>query len=162
MGKIFSLNFASVVATFTPKDPSIQPIVFKADVFLNEGEMLSEPTPNKERATLFSANDGQSGQWVDMFAKAGKRDLSIIDSLEAEKLIAWAMSNPQPLFDLSFFYKRNDQDASEARTQIHYACKFLNHPARVPSNEVVLVKFSFGYANMDTLDANGQPLKLQV
>ena len=31
--KVFSLNFASVVATFTPKKSGIQPVVLKADVF---------------------------------------------------------------------------------------------------------------------------------
>lgn len=160
MSKVFSLNFASVVATFTPKDSSIQPIVFKADVFYTEEQMLSEPAPNAERAKYFAANDGQTGQYIDRFAKDGKRDLTIMDSLEAEKLIAWAMANPQPLFDLSFFYKRNDQEASEARTQIHYGCKFMGHPARIPSNDVVSIKFTFNYANMDTLDANGQPISL--
>lgn len=160
MGKVFSLNFASVVATFTPKDAGIQPIVFKADVFYTEEQMLSEPQPDAERAKLFMANDGQTGQYIDRFAKSGKRDLTIMDSLEAEKLIAWAMTNPQPLFDFSFFYKRNDLAAEEARTQAHYACKFLGHPARIPSNDVVSIRFNFQYANMDTLDANGKPIKL--
>ncbi len=160
MSKVFSLNFASVVATFTPKDSSVQPITFKADVFFNEGEMLSEPAANVERAKYFAANDGQTGQYVDIFAKSGKRDITLMDSLEAEKLIAWAMSNPQPLFDLSFYYKRNDQEASEARTQMHYDCKFLGHPARIPGNDSVVIKFSFNYANMDTLDASGNPISL--
>lgn len=157
---VISLNFASVIATFMPKNSSIAPIIFKADVFYQEDQMLSEPQPNKERAMLFSSNDGESGQWVDIFSKAGKRDLTLIDGLETEKLITWAMSNPQPLFNLAFFYKRNDQDASEARTQMHYECKFLGHPMRIPSNDVVSIRFNFGYAKIDTLDANGRPLSL--
>lgn len=157
---VFSLNFASVVATFTPKDPSVPQIVFKADVFYTEDQMLSEPAPANPRAKYFPSNDGNAGQYIDRFEKSGTRDLMIVDCLESEKLIAWAMSNPQPLFDFSFYYKRNDQRAEEARTQIHYNCKFLGHPARVPDNNTVSIKFNFNYANMDTLDANGQPIKI--
>ena len=160
MGEVFSLNFASVVATFTPKDESVKPITLKADVFWNEDQMLSEPTPDKPRAKYFASNDGKTGQYIDIFAKSGTRDCMLMDSLEAEKLIAWAMSNPQPLFDFSFFYKRNDQEDTEARTQIHYDCKFLGHPARVPANDVVIIRFNFQYANMDTLDAEGVPISL--
>lgn len=155
---VISLNFASVVATFTPKDPSIQPIVFKADVFWTEDQMLSEPQPDRERAKYFAGNDGESGQWIDIFAFPGKRDLMLIDSVEAEKLENWAYRNPQPLFDLAFFYKRNDQDASEARTQMHYNCKILNHPMRVPSNDIVSVRYNIGYAKIQKLNANGQPI----
>lgn len=158
--KVFSLNFASVVATFTPKKSGIQPVVLKADVFWTDDQMLSEPTPDKERAKYFASNDGKTGQYIDMFAKSGKRDCMLMDSTNTEKLIAWAMSNPQPLFDFSFFYLRNDADQSEARTQLHTNCKFLTHPARIPSNDVVSIRFNFQYANLDTLDANGVPITL--
>lgn len=157
-GNVSSLNFASVIATFTPKDPKKAPIVYKADVFYTEEQMLSEPTPNAPRSKYFAANDGETGQWIDRFAIDGQRDLILMDGIETEKLIAFAMSNPQPLFDFSFFYKRNDQSAEEARTQLHKGCKFLNHPARIPSNDVVTIRFSLGYAKIQTLDANGQPI----
>lgn len=160
MEKVFSLNFASVVATFTPKKSGIQPIVLKADVFWTDDEMLGKPIPDKPRAKYFASNDGKTGQYIDMFAKSGNRTAKLMDSLNTEKLISWANTNPQPLFDFSFFYLRNDSDQSEARTQFHKDCKFLEHPVRVISNEVVSIEFLFQYALLQTLDANGVPLEL--
>lgn len=160
MEKVFSLNFASVVATFTPKKSGITPIVLKADVFWTDDEMLGAPTPDKPRAKYFASNDGKTGQYIDIFAISGNRTCKLMDSLNTEKLIAWAMSNPQPLFDFSFFYLRNDADESEARTQLHKDCKFLAHPIRTISNDVVSIEFNFQYASIQTLDANGVPITL--
>lgn len=153
-----SMSFATVLAVFTPKTAGLAPITYKADVFLNEEECLSEPQPDAERARYFAANDGNNGQYIDKYAIAGKRDLSLFDSPEADKLVKWALTNPQPMFDLAFTYKRNDQDESEVRTQMHENCKILNHPVRAVSNDVATLKFSLHYGKLSVLDASGAPV----
>jgi len=149
------MNFATVVAVFTPKSAGFAPITFKADVFSNEEEFLGEPQPDKERARLFMSNDGVAGQYVDIFSLAGKRDLSIFDGPQADKLTQWALTNPQPLFDFAFTYQRNDQDASQVRTHQHTDCKFMNTPGRAMSNDIIIVKFTFKYVKLAILDATG-------
>lgn len=151
-----SMNFATVIATFTPKVPGFNPIVFKANVFFNEEEFLSEPQPDRERAKLFMSNDGNAGQYIDIFAISGKRDIVIFDGPEADQLQKWAYANPQPSFDLSFTYQRNDQLATEVRTHLHTNCKFMNHPARAMSNDVTVVRFTFQYAKLSILNSAGQ------
>lgn len=152
------MNLASVIAAFTPAVSSFKAVTFRSDVFFNEEEFLSEPQPLKERTRPFMSNDGNTVQYLDLFAINGKRDISIIDGEEADALIGYCMSNPQPMFNLSFRYQRNDQDATQVREQFHRDCKFLNHPVRVMSNDIVLVKFTFHYAKLSVLDANGNPV----
>lgn len=152
------MNFATVVAIFTPKTAGLAPVTFKADVFFNEEEFLSEPQPDKDRARLFMSNDGNVGQYIDIFAIAGKRDLTIFDGVAADKLMGWAYTNPQPMFDLAFTYTRNDQDASQVRTHLHTDCKFINHPARAMSNDIAVQKFTFKYAKITPLDQSGNPV----
>lgn len=153
-----SMDFASVIVTCTPKSPGLAPIVFKASSFFNEEEFLSEPQPDRDRARPFMSNDGRTGQYIDNFAKAGKRDLTIFDGPEADKLQGWAYLNPQPLFDLSFRYQRNSQDESEVRTHFHTDCKILNHPARAMSNDIAVKKFNFHYMQLAILDEAGNPV----
>lgn len=158
MGTVTSMNFASVIATFTPHASGFSPVVFTADVFFSEEEFLSEPQPDRDRARLFMSNDGNAGQYIDIFAVSGKRDITIIDGDAADQLTHWAYHNPQPMFDLDFLYQRNDQLASEIRTQRHESCKFMNHPGRALSNDIVVVKFSFKYAKLQLLNYNGSPV----
>lgn len=153
-----SMDFASVIATFTPKAEGLSPIVFKADVFFNEEEFLSEPQPDKDRARLFMSNDGSAGQYIDLFAIAGKRDIKIFDGDAADKLNGWAFANPQPVFDLAFLYRRNSASDSEARINMHLDCKFINHPARAMSNDIATIKFSFKYARLQILNGSGEPV----
>lgn len=153
-----SMDFASVLAIFTPKISGLAPVTFKADVFFNEEEFLGEPQPDKDRARLFMSNDGQTGQYIDVFAVSGKRDLTIFDGLQCDELMGWAFRNPQPLFDLAFTYTRNDQDASQIRTHMHTDCKFMNHPARAMSNDIAVVKFTFKYVKLAILNAAGNPV----
>lgn len=153
-----SMSFATIIAIFTPKTAGLAPITYKADVFLNEEECLSEPQPDKERSRYFAANDGNQGQYIDIYAISGKRDLTIFDGPEADKLVGWALTNPQPMFDLAFTYKRNDQDDSQVRTQLHENCKFMNHPVRAVSNDVATLKFSTHYGKLSVLDAAGNPV----
>lgn len=158
MGKQTSMNFASVIATFTPNATGFSPVVFKSDTFFNEEEFLGEPQPDRERARLFMSNDGNAGQYLDIFAISGKRDITIFDGIQADLLQHWAFNNPQPMFDLSFSYQRNDQTAAEIRTHIHYGCKFMNHPARAMSNDIVVVKFTFKYAKFEILGPTGSKI----
>jgi len=151
-----SMNFASVIASFTPKVSGFSPIVFKANVFFNEETFLGEPQPDGDRARLFMANDGNRGQYIDKFAVSGSRDITIFDGVEADLLQHWAYNNPQPLFDLAFVYQRNDQAASEVRTHLHTDCKFMNQPAREMSNDIAIVRFTFKYANLSIRNAIGQ------
>lgn len=153
-----SMNFASVIMTFIPKPTTFSPVIFKASVFFNEEELLSEAQPDKERARLFMSSDGQTGQYIDNFAISGKRDLSMFEGIESDLLTKWAFNNPQPMFDFSFVYQRNDQDAADIRTHYHKDCKFMNHPVRVVSNEITVVKFTFKYAKLQLLNATGQPV----
>lgn len=152
------MDFASVLAIFTPKVGGFSPIVFKADVFFNEEEFLGEPQPDKDRARLFMGNDGETGQYIDLFAKSGKRDITIFDGAESDALQNWAYKNPQPLFDLAFTYTRNDQDASQVRTHFHTDCKTMNQPARAMSNDIAVVKFTFKYVKIAILNAAGNPV----
>jgi len=158
MGKTVSMNFASVLVTITPAVTSFPSIVFAADVFLNEEEFLSEPTPDKDRAKYFASNDGATGQYIDIFARSGKRDISLIDGDEADKLAHMAMANPQPMFDMTFRYQRNDQDATEVRESFHKNCKIYNHPDRVMSNDIILKKFTFHYGDLQFLGPDGNPV----
>lgn len=153
-----NMNFATVIATFTPTVAGFNPVVFKAKVFFNEEEFLTEPQADKERARLFMSNDGDAGQYIDIFAIAGKRDITIFDGPESDQLQGWAYANPQPSFDFSFVYQRNDQDATEVRTHFHKNCKFMNHPARAMSNDVAVLRFTFQYAKLQILDASGSPV----
>lgn len=153
-----SMSFATIIAVFTPKAAGFSPITYKADVFLNEEECISEPQPDSERARYFAANDGNNGQYIDKYATAGKRDISLFDSPEADKLVKWALSNPQPMFDCAVTYKRNDQDDSQVRTQLHENCKIYNHPVRTVSNDVATLKFSMHYGKLSVLDAAGSPV----
>lgn len=150
-----SMNFATVIAAFTPKVPGFPPVTFKADVFFDEEEFLGEPQPNGDRARQFMDNTGQVAQYIDRFAINGKRDLTIFDGDAADALQKMAYSNPQPMFDLSFSYQRNDQDASSVITHRHTDCKFMNHPARAMSKDIAVVKFTFAYAKVQPLDAIG-------
>lgn len=153
-----SMNFASVIMTFIPRPTTFSPVIFKASVFFNEEELLGEAQPDKPRARLFMSSDGQTGQYIDNFAISGKRDLTIFDGIEADLLAKWAFNNPQPMFDFSFVYQRNDQDAADIRTQYHKDCKFLGHPVRTVSNDITVIKFNFQYAGLKVLNAAGQPL----
>lgn len=150
-----SMNFATATASITPKVSSFKPLVIKSDTFFNEEEFLSEPQPARERARQFMSNDGITAQYIDNFAKNGKRDITLLDSDQADLLVHMANSNPQPLFDLNFTYQRNDQLASEIRAQMHYDCKILNHPIRALSNDVAVIKFSIAYARLELLDSTG-------
>lgn len=158
MGTVTSMNFATVVAVISPKNSEFPPVTFKADGFFHEEEFLSEPQPDKDRARLFMSNDGNAGEYIDNFAISGKRDITIFDGAAADALQKMAFSNPQPIFDLSFTYSRNDQDAAEIRTHLHTDCKFMNHPARAMSNDIATVKFSFKYAKLSLTDIAGNPV----
>jgi len=149
------MNFASVTAVFTPKNSALAPITIQASGFFNEDEILGEPQPDKDRAKYFASNDGVTGQYIDIFAIAGKRDLTLFDGPESDKLQGWAYANPQPLFDCAVTYQRNDQDASQRRTHLHTDCKFFNHPARVMSNDIATLKFSLHYGTLKIVDGAG-------
>lgn len=153
-----SMNFGTAIVSITPKVAGFPPIIFQADTFFNEEEFLSEPQPSRERARQFMSNDGLTVQYIDTFAKAGKRDITIFDGPQADLLVSMANSNPQPLFDLNFTYQRNDQLASEIRAQMHYDCKILNHPIRALSNDIAVIKFSIAYGRIELLDATGNPV----
>lgn len=152
------MNFATVIASFTPTVPGFHPITFKADTFFNEEEFLSEPQPARPRARQFMSNDGQTAQYIDNFAINGKRDITLIDGPEVDNLIHFAFSNPQPPFNFSFRYQRNDQDTAQIREHFHTYCKFENHPARVMSNDIVVVKFTLMYAKVQILGPDGNPV----
>lgn len=153
-----SMNFASIIATFTPADTGFSPIVFTAETTFNEEEFLGEPQPDRERARLFMSNDGNTGQYLDIFAISGKRDLTIFDGIPSDLLQGWVYSNPQPMFDFAFVYQRNYQNSTDIRTHLHTGCKFMNHPARAMSNDVTVVKFTFKYAKLQILGPTGAPL----
>lgn len=152
-----SMNFATAIAVITPKVAGFAPITIQADTFFNEEEFLSEPQPTKDRARPFMSNDGSTIQYIDIFAKAGKRDITLLDGLNTDAFIRLAMNNPQPMFDLNFTYQRNDQDASQIRAQNHIDCKVMNHPIRALSNDIAVVKFTIHYSKIELLNASGSP-----
>ena len=153
-----SMNFATAIAVITPKVPGFPPLAIQADTFFNEEEFLSEPQPTKDRARPFMANDGNTIQYIDIFAIAGKRDITLLDGPLTDQFISMAMNNPQPLFDFNFTYQRNDQDDSEIRAQNHIDCKVMNHPIRALSNDIAVVKFTLHYAKIQLLNATGNPV----
>jgi hypothetical protein len=153
-----SMNYATAIAVITPKVAGFPPLTYQSDTFFNEEEFLSEPQPARERARQFMSNDGLTVQYIDTFAKAGKRDITLLDGPQTDFLVSMANSNPQPLFDLNFTYQRNDQLASEVRAQMHYDCKIMNHPIRALSNDVAVIKFTIAYARLELLDATGNPV----
>ncbi len=153
-----SMNFATIIMTLTPHDTNYSPLVLKSDTLFNEEEFLGEPQPDKDRTRWFASNDGVTGQYLDIFAIAGKRDLTIIDGSFADLLQNYAYANPQPMFDFDFRYQRNDQDNSQIRTHSHKDCKFTNHPARVMSNDIVVTKFTLHYGTIKILDVDGNPV----
>lgn len=157
MGAVTSMNFATVIVSVIPKNSTaFPPVVFQADGFFHEEEFLGEPQPDMDRARLFMSNDGVAGQYIDRFAKTGKRDLTIFDGPVADALQKMAYSNPQPTCDISVSYQRNDQDAAQRRTHLHTDCKFMNHPARALNNDVATVKFNFKYANLQIQTGTGE------
>lgn len=152
------MNFATAIAAITPKVAGFPPLAIQSDTFFNEEEFLSEPQPTRDRARPFMANDGQTVQYIDIFAIAGKRDITLLDGPLIDEFIGMAMSNPQPMFDLNFTYQRNDQDASQIRAQNHIDCKVMNHPIRALSNDIAVVKFTIHYAKIQLLNAAGVPV----
>jgi hypothetical protein len=153
-----SMNYATAIAIITPKVGGFPPLAIKADTFFNEEEFLAEPQPARDRARQFMSNDGETVQYIDIFAIAGKRDVTLLDGDLTDLFISQAMSNPQPLFDFAFTYQRNDQDASKIRTQNHIDCKIMNHPVRALSNDIAVVKFTLAYAKIQLLDFTGNPV----
>lgn len=155
---VTSMDYATAIAILTPKDPSLAPIAMKADTFFHEEEFLGELQPDMDRARLFMSNDGQTGQYVDRYAITGKRDITLIEGVLTDAMQSWALRNPQPMFDLSFSYQRNSQDASTVVTHMHYGCKTMNHPAKALSNDIVVIKFTIKYSSFAMLNAAGQPI----
>src|SRR4029079_3115741 len=134
---------------------SIAPITYVSSEFFNEEEWLSEPQPDKETSRQFASNDGNTVQYIDNYATTGKRDITIIDGPEADLLMHWAYLRPRPMFALAVTFQRNDQDAAEVRTYFHKDCKIVNHPARVLSNDIVVIKFTIKYGNIQLLGPSG-------
>ena len=153
-----NINFATIIATLTPKDNSIKPIQYKADTTFDEETFLSEPQPAKERGRRFMSNDGNQSQVIQRYASNGKRDLSVFDDSISDLMIGWAQKNPTVYFDLSFRYARENQSVQTIRNQVHTDCFFENTPARELSNEIAIIKFTFNYAKLSITDANGVPL----
>lgn len=154
-----SMNFATAIAIITPKVSGFPPIAIQSNTFFNEEEFLSEPQPTKDRSRPFMSNDGETVQYIDIFAKSGKRDITLLDGPLTDLFVRMALANPQPLFDLNFSYQRNDQDASEIRQQNHIDCKVLNHPIRSLSNDIAVVKFTIHYAKIELINAaTGAPV----
>ena len=153
-----SMNFATAIAIITPKVATFPPLAIQSDTFFNEEEFLSEPQPSKDRARQFMANDGNTAQYIDIFAIAGKRDVTLLDGPLTDQFVRMAMNNPQPMFDFNFTYERNDQDASQVRAQFHSDCKVVNHPIRALSNDIAVIKFTIVYAKLQLLDASGNPV----
>ena len=154
-----SMNYATAIAIITPKSGGFPPLAIQSDTFFNEDEFLSEPQPTKDRARPFMSNDGETVQYIDIFAKSGKRDITLLDSNLTDLFIRMALANPQPLFDFNFSYQRNDQDASQIRSQNHIDCKVLNHPVRALSNDIAVIKFTIHYAKIQLLNAaTGAPV----
>lgn len=149
------LNFGTIIATLTPRIADVAPIQYFSDTTLDEEEILSEPQPAKERIRRFMGNDGNYSQSILRYASNGKRDFSVFDGPICDQLISWAQRNPSVPFDFSFRYQTNLQDAATFRTQFHTNCVFENTPARVISNEIAVVKFTFNYEKLSVLDADG-------
>lgn len=154
-----SMNFASLIATLTPRTPGLAGIQFKADTTWDEEEWLGEPQPAKERGKRFMSNDGRRSVTVHRFASNGTRDFSMIDGPEADQLIGWAQQNPTIHFDLDFVYQRNEIDVTQIRRQTMTDCFVQNTPARALNNDIVIVKFTVNYGSLTVYDnSTGQPV----
>lgn len=152
------LNFATIIATLTPKDSAVSPVQYLSDTTIDEEDILSEPQPAKERGRRFMSNDGVNSQVIQRYASNGKRDFTVFDSAIADQLISWAQRNPTVYFDLDFQYQADEQDSTTIRKQIHSDCFFENTPARVINNEVAGIKFTVNYGKLQIQDANGNAL----
>lgn len=152
------LNFATIIATLTPKDSTIPPVQYQADTTMDEEDILGEPQPAKERGRRFMSNDGTNSQVIQRYASNGKRDFNVFDSSIADQLISWAQRNPTVFFDFEFRYQADEQDITTIRNQVHFDCFFENTPARVINNEVAGIKFTTNYGKLQIQDSNGNPL----
>lgn len=154
-----SMNFASIIATLTPRKSGVAPIQFRADTTWDEEEWLGEPQPAKERGRRFMSNDGQRSVTIHRFASNGTREFSMIDGPEADQLIGWAQQNPTIHFDLDFSYQRDENDGTSIRKQVMRDCFIQNTPARALNNDVVVVKFTINYNSLVVQDAQtGNPV----
>lgn len=153
-----SMNYASLIAAFTPSNQSLAPITYDASIFFTEEEFLGEAQPDRETSKQFASNDGNTVQYIDNYATTGKRDITLIDGPAADALMHWAYLRPRPMFSLSARFQRNDQDEAQIREYFHKDCKITNHPARVMSNDIVVIKFTIQYGNIQLLDEDGNPV----
>lgn len=154
-----SMNFASIIATLTPRNSAFSPIQFRADTTWDEEEWLGEPQPAKERGRRFMSNDGQRSVTIHRFASNGTRDFSMIDGPEADQLIGWAQQNPTVHFDMVFTYQRDEVDGTSIRTQKMFDCFVQNTPARALSNDVVVTKFTINYNQLSVINSQtGNPV----
>lgn len=154
------MNFATIIASFTPLDTSFNSFKFEGQSTWDESEILSEPQLQKPRGRRFMDNLGQSGVTIHRYAKNGMRDLTLFDGDDsANKLQQLADNNPTIHFDLDFLYYLDEQDSTKRRIQRHLDCFIENQPIRAISNEVAIVRFTVNYGSLQNIDAaTGQPV----
>lgn len=155
---MITIEFASIIGNFTPRDTSISPIQYTSETTSDEEEFLGEPQPAKERGRRFMSNDGQRSTVIQRYASNGKRDITLFDGPFADQLISWAQRNPTVFFDFMFQYKRNIEGTEDIRKHYHKDCYIENTPARAISNDIAVIKFTLNYAKLQLQDQDGNPL----
>lgn len=153
-----TLEFATIIGTFIPRDSSVSPIQYTAETTFDEETFLGEPQPVKERGRRFMSNDGEISNVIQRYASNGKRDISVFDGIFSDQLTGWAQRNPTVYFDFTFQYKRNLNGVTDIRKHFHKDCYIENTPAREISNEIAIIKFTINYGKLQLQDQNGKPL----
>lgn len=147
------MNFATAIGTITPLVSGFKPITFKSDTTWDETDILTEPQYGKPRGRRFVSQDGVNSTTIHRYAKAGTRDLNMLDVQAAEKLVKYALNNPTVHFDFDFRYQLEEQDAASIRIQRHKDCFIANAPIRTISNDVAIIRFTIDFLTVDTINA---------
>lgn len=152
-----NLQFATILATFTPQDGS-PPIQLQSQTWFDEEEFLGETQPAKERGRRFMSTNGVYSQVIQRYATNGKRDITVFDMPQCDQLVSIAQRNPYPIFDFAFRYQREQSDVTSIRVHYHWDCFIENTPFRAISNEIAVVKFTINYGRVQLQDGNGAPI----
>ena len=135
MSESLSISVGECIATFV-NTLSNEKVAMTGDSFWNDEQLLGEPTPKVDRGERFPSADGTRDVIMQSAVRAGQRDITFLlgpDDSAYDKILSWAQSRIQVIFDFEFYFKYNSQSAEGARIHRHKRCFFVSPP--IPSIE---------------------------
>lgn len=161
VGESVRVNIAECLATLTPIGAAASggPLQFGGEVAYHESAFLGPITPKYERGNRFMSANAGNDVVMQTNSRAGTRPMTLLLGTDIDRLVSWAQSNPQVMFNLDFYFKYLTDTADLARIQRHLRCFMPVIPTPTIAYDQPTIEIVLDFGDLIQINpVTGQPI----